>query len=42
MRGAGYDPAELDRVAPLLKQSDRGAILRKQLSGSAPAPKWDR
>lgn len=41
LRGAGFDPAELDRIGPLLKQSDRGAILRKQLAGSAPAPKWD-
>ena len=37
---AGFDPALLDRVQPLLKQSDRGAILRKQMSGSAPAPTW--
>jgi hypothetical protein len=41
MKGAGFDPAELDRVAPLLKQSDRGAALKKQLGGPAPAPKWD-
>lgn len=42
MRGSGYDLAELDRVAPLLKQSERGSAIQKQLSGSAPAPKWDR
>jgi len=42
LRGAGFDPAELDRVAPLLKQSDRGAAIRKQMSGSAPAPTWNR
>jgi hypothetical protein len=41
MRGAGFDPAELDRVAPLLKQSDRGAVLKKQLGGPAPAPRWE-
>ena len=41
MKGAGFDPAELDRVEPLLKQSDRGAALKKQLGGSAAAPKWD-
>ena len=41
MRGAGFDPAELDRVAPLLKQTDRGLAIKKQLSGSAPAPRWD-
>jgi hypothetical protein len=41
MRGAGYDPAELDRVEPLLKQSDRGKLLQKQMTGSAPAPpRW--
>lgn len=41
MRGAGYDPAELERVAPLLKQSDRGNKLQKQMVGSAPAPpRW--
>lgn len=41
MRGAGFDPAELDRVAPLLKESDRGAVLKKQLGGPAPAPRWE-
>ena len=41
MRGAGFDPADLDRVAPLLKQSDRGLVIKKQLSGSAPAPRWE-
>lgn len=42
LTGAGYEAADLDRVEPLLKQSDRGAALRKQMSGSAPAPKWDK
>jgi predicted Zn-dependent protease len=37
---AGFDPATLDQVQPLLKQSERGAALRKQMSGSAPAPTW--
>jgi predicted Zn-dependent protease len=41
MRGAGFDPAELERVAPLLKQSTRGAAIQKQMSASAPAPKWE-
>jgi hypothetical protein len=41
LKGAGFDTAELDRVEPLLKQSDRGAALKKQLGGSAPPPKWD-
>jgi hypothetical protein len=41
MRGAGYDPADLNRVAPILKQSDRGLAIKKQMSGSAPAPRWE-
>lgn len=42
MRGAGFDSAELERVEPLLKQSDRGKLLQKQLTGSAPAPpRWE-
>lgn len=40
MRGSGFDPAELDRVAPLLKQ--RSTTIQKQLSAPAPAPRWDR
>ncbi len=42
LTGAGFDATELDRVEPLLRPSDRGAILRKQMSGPAPAPKWER
>ena len=42
MRGAGFDPAELDRVQPLLKQSARGEALRKQMSGPAREPVWER
>jgi hypothetical protein len=42
LRGAGFDPAELDRVEPLLKQSERGKTLQKQMTGSAPAPLWQR
>jgi hypothetical protein len=39
LKGAGYSPAELDRIDSLLKQSDRGEKLKKQLGGgSAPAP----
>ena len=41
MRGAGYDPADLGRVAPILKQSDRGLAIKKQMSGSASAPRWE-
>ncbi|MBN9122591.1 MAG: hypothetical protein J0I06_26160 [Planctomycetes bacterium] len=40
--GAGYSPAELDRVEPLLKQSERGEKLKKQMGGSAPPPDWKR
>ncbi len=42
LTGAGYNPAELDRVEPLLKQSDRGEKLRKQMAGSAPLPEWKK
>jgi hypothetical protein len=41
LRGAGFDPADLDRVAPLLRQSDRGNAIKKQMSGSALAPRWE-
>jgi hypothetical protein len=45
LTAAGYSPAELDRVEPLLtqvKQSERGEKLKKQMSGSAPAPEWKK
>lgn len=42
LKNAGYSPAELDRVEGLLKQSDRGEKLRKQMGGSAPAPEWKK
>ncbi len=42
LRGAGYDPAELEKVQPLLRQSRRGDDIRKQMAGSAAAPKWER
>jgi hypothetical protein len=42
LKGAGYSPAELDRVEALLKQSDRGEKIKKQMSASAPAPKWEK
>ena len=42
LSGAGYNPSELDRVEPLLKQSDRGELLRKQMAGSAPLPEWKK
>ena len=42
LRGAGFEPGELDRAEPLLKQSDRTGPLRKQMAGSAPAPTWEK
>ncbi|QDU21412.1 hypothetical protein [Urbifossiella limnaea] len=42
LRGTGFDPAELDKVQPLLRQSQRGDDIRKQMAGSAAAPKWER
>ena len=42
LKGAGYSPAELDRVEALLKQSERGEKLRKQMGGSAPLPEWKK
>jgi hypothetical protein len=42
LTGAGYSPAELDRVEPLLKQSERGEKLKKQMGGSAPLPDWKK
>jgi hypothetical protein len=42
LTGAGYSPAELDRVEPLIKQSDRGEALKKQMARPAPAPEWKK
>jgi predicted Zn-dependent protease len=41
LKGAGFDPAELDRVRGMVKQSERGEAIRKQMAG-APAPTWNR
>jgi len=41
LKGAGFDEAEFDRVEPLVRQSERGSALRKQMSDSAAPPKWD-
>jgi hypothetical protein len=38
LKGAGYSPAELDRVDSLLKLSPRSEQLRKMMAGSAPPP----
>jgi hypothetical protein len=42
LKGAGFNPAELDRVEPLLKQSDRGEKIRKQMTGPKVLPKWEK
>jgi hypothetical protein len=45
LKGAGYSPAELDRVEGLLKESrqtDRGEKLKKQMAGAAPPPTWQK
>lgn len=42
MKGAGFDPANLERVQTLVKQSDRGEVLRKQMNTSAPPPTWQK
>jgi hypothetical protein len=42
MKGSGYDPAVLEQIQPLLKQSDRGAALRKQMSRPGTAPQWEQ
>jgi len=42
LQGAGYSSGELDRVEPLLKNSDRGETLRKQMGGSGPLPTWQK
>jgi hypothetical protein len=45
LKGAGYSPAELDRVEGLIKesrQSSRNEALKKQLAGAAPDPTWQK
>jgi hypothetical protein len=42
LRGAGFDPALLEQVAPLLKEADRHDAIRKQLSAPAAAPVWKK
>ncbi|MBX9624981.1 MAG: hypothetical protein K2X82_14335 [Gemmataceae bacterium] len=42
LRGAGFDPAELDRVQPVLAAVDRRGAVEKQLAGSAVAPTWQK
>jgi hypothetical protein len=40
MTGAGFDPAELDRVQPLLREVEKNDALRKQMASSAAPPEW--
>jgi len=42
LKGAGFDPAEFERVQGMVKQSDRGEAIKKQMAGTAPAPVWNR
>ncbi|HEY3787725.1 MAG TPA: hypothetical protein VGL71_02670 [Urbifossiella sp.] len=42
LEGAGFDPAELDRVEPMLQHTDRGDSLKKQMAGNAPPPTWNK
>jgi hypothetical protein len=41
LRGVGFDPAEFDKVAPLLKLAEGGETIRKQIVGSGPVPTWE-
>lgn len=42
LRGAGYDPAALGRVARLIKPTPESEALRKQMAGSAAPPTWQK
>ena len=42
LKGAGFNPAELDSVQGMLRQSDRGEAIKKQMAGTAPAPTWNK
>jgi predicted Zn-dependent protease len=42
LKGAGFDPAEFDRVQGMVKQSARGDAIQKPIAGTAPAPVWNR
>lgn len=42
LKGAGFDPAAFEQVQGMVKQSDRGDAIRKQLSGTAASPAWNR
>lgn len=42
LKGAGFEPGELDRAEPLLREAGRSDGLRKQMAGSAPPPVWQK
>ena len=42
LKGAGFNPAEFDRVQGMVKQSDRGESIKKQMAGPGVAPSWNR
>lgn len=42
LKGAGFEPGELDRADPLIRAATRSDGLRKQMAGSAPAPTWQK
>lgn len=42
LKGAGFEPGELEQVAPLVRDAGRSDGLRKQMSGSAPPPVWQK
>jgi hypothetical protein len=42
LKGAGFEPGELDRAEPLIREAGRSDALRKQMAGSAPSPAWQR
>lgn len=41
LKGAGFDPAEFDRVEGMIRQSDRGEAIKKQMAGTA-HPTWNQ
>jgi hypothetical protein len=42
LKGCGFDPAEFDRVQGMVKQSDRGDAMKKQMGGTSPPPVWNK
>ena len=42
LKGAGFNPAEYDNVQGMVRQSERGEAIKKQMAGTAPAPTWNK